>query len=314
MTLAGMYGKYKAPLRFCMLLIGLGFIAYLAKSSWSETAQLTSQMNVAMFAVSLLIGLVGNLATALYFSKMLYKHGALVEAKLAVKVYFAGQVAKYIPGKIFGIAFQISHVKGASQAAAVILANFEIMFGSLWIITMVAVTLFALTVSAFWALICFVTGLVVFAWIYKTNGINATFQRIAAKFNAFYLIKDTSPGATRLSDGAIIYVFFATSYVAANLAMLVAVFEFTLAEASVYIVLLSVAWIIGVFALIVPAGMGVREVAFITISSSMLSNYSIELLTTIAVLSRLWLIILEVTGFLLSMMIRTKTTDIVLEQ
>jgi len=298
------YSKYKGVARSSLLIIGVLFVLILAKESWSEISGLVKHVNVGKFLFSVIIGIVGNLAMAIYFNRLIGKHGVNISDRLAVKMYMVGQIAKYIPGKIWGMAYQASHVTGMAGAAGVVLANMEMMLSVMFMTSIVALILLCSLAMKYLAALLALLGMCGFLFLYKTNFVNHVLKLLSRKFKALTVFEEVEKRQTGFVEGTIFYLIFCTVYVLSNVLMLDAVFHFSFSESATYIALLSVAWIGGVFAFIVPAGMGVREVLFVAASSYMLPEYSVEILASIAIFSRLWQIIQEFTGMSLSLLIR----------
>jgi len=85
-------------------------------------------------------------------------------------------------------------------------------------------------------------------------------------------------------------------YLTAWFLVLSASFGLSIREASGYIAFLGLSWIVGILAFFVPAGMGVREGIFILLAKHAGIDVTIETLVSIAVITRLWLIIQEIGG------------------
>ncbi|MBE9563224.1 MAG: hypothetical protein IMF12_10225 [Proteobacteria bacterium] len=75
-----------------------------------------------------------------------------------------------------------------------------------------------------------------------------------------------------------------------------AVFNFSMVQSANYIAYLGIAWIVGVLSFFIPGGMGVRELVFVILANSVSNEVSLEMLSSIAVISRFWIILQELTG------------------
>lgn len=251
-----------------------------------------------MFAV------LSNVIMALLFNCLLGKHGVRITNVLALKMYMVGQIAKYIPGKIWSLAYQITHVTGKSAAAGVMLANAELMLSGMLIISAIAVVLFVSMTSKIIAFIVALIGLASFVFFYKTNFINKIMIFLSGKIDSIEFLSEIECDKTSYIAGVLFFLSFSFLYVFSNVLMLDAVFGFSLQESMIYIALLSIAWLGGVLVFVVPLGLGVREFLFVYTSSYVAVDNSLEILLAIAVISRFSQIIQEMTGVCLLAFVR----------
>ncbi len=309
MSLAKQYSRHKGMIRAILFIAGLLFVLMMAKESWANIAGLLDQLRPVEFLLSVFIAVFGNVVSALLFNRLLGKHGVSVPDALAIKMHLVGQVAKYIPGKIWGMAYQISHVVGVAGAKGVVLANLEMMLGVIWMTGIVAAVLLCLFVSKLAALLILLLGMLGFLLLYRKNIVNQVVRFLPGRLKSIELLKETAGRPTTLFAGSLFYLIFCSVYVFSYALMLESVFGFPFDEAVVYIALLAAAWIGGVFAFIVPAGMGVRELIFVSVSSYALPQHSIEVLISIAVLARFWQIFQDLIGVSLLLFLRVKVPE-----
>jgi len=304
MSLLRMYSKYKRAVRAALLLVGLLFVLILLKESWHEISSLIGQVKQGEFIFSVIVGVLGNVIIALLFNRLLGKHGVKISNLLALKMYMIGQIAKYIPGKIWGVAYQVSHVAGISGARGVMLANMEIMAGVMFMTSVVAVILLCFFVSKLLSFIFVLFGMAGFVFLYKTNIVNSVARVLSDRFKVIEFLADEECEPTSYSAGAAFYLIFCFLYVFSYVLMLDAVFGFSLQESMIYIALLSIAWIGGVLVFIVPLGIGVRELLFVVTSSYVIPEHSVEMLLAIAIISRFSQMIQEIAGVCLLVFLR----------
>ena len=306
MTFLRKYSKYKGVARTALLLIGLLFILILARESWGEFSTLIGQVKLGQFSLSVMLSVFGNVAIAILFNRLLGKYGVKIPDLLAVKMHMVGQIAKYIPGKIWAVAYQVSYVAGISGARGVVLANLEMTLSAMFMTSIIAFVLLLFSVNKVIALIVFLLGMIGFLLLYKTNVVNRSIKFLPRKFRSIEVLAEAEGAPTNFMDGVVFYLIFCFVYVFSYVLMLDAVFGFAFEESIIYIALLSAAWLAGVLAFIVPAGMGVREVFFVSVSSYVVPQHSIEILVSIAVLARFWQIIQELVGVSLLVFMRGK--------
>ena len=100
------------------------------------------------------------------------------------------------------------------------------------------------------------------------------------------------------------YIATITLYIVANYVLLVYGFHFGWKDATLFIVYFSVAWIVGVVTVIMPAGIGIREAVFIFLATQFNSGYSFEPLVTVAVVYRFWQLFQELGAIALGLTLR----------
>lgn len=306
MSPLALYNKHKGIARRLLFLAGIIFLLLMAYQSWGEIAGFIGQLKLFEFTLSVIIAVVGNVTLALLFNRLLGKHGVDISDALAVKMYMVGQVAKYIPGKVWAVTYQISHVTGISGAKAIVLVNFEIMFGIMFMISAVSVVLLSLLYSKILASIVVALGMAGFVFIYKSNYVIRLAHALSRKVRAIKMNESALERPSTTLSGVVFYVVFCMVYVSSYALMLDSVFGFSFDESILYIIFLSVAWLGGVFAFVVPAGMGVREVIFIGLSGYIGPEVDVDVLVSIAVLTRFWLIVQEMFGVFLLCFIRRR--------
>jgi hypothetical protein len=295
---------YKKMARYPLFLVGLAFVIVLAWKSWDEISGFMEKLDEKEFLLSLVVGVVGNLVTAGLFKNLLGKHGVEVSGKLALKMFLIGQIAKYIPGKIWGMAYQILHLSGLAAATGLVLANLEMMVAVMFITAIIALVLSGILINKLLAAIIFIVGMFGFVFLYKKNMLRFFVKFMPAIVKPKGLFKEDNYHPLDPLTGGVFFIAFVLFYVVSNMLMLNAVFGFSIEESLVYIATLSAAWIGGVLAIIVPAGMGVREVLFVAFSNYVSPGHAVEMLVSIAVVSRFWQILQELVGIVLLGLIR----------
>ena len=92
------------------------------------------------------------------------------------------------------------------------------------------------------------------------------------------------------------YVAFLLSYLVSHWLFLYALMEVSWHEYVWFTACLALAWVLGVITLVFPGGIGIREFVFIVSAGQLPDAPDLEVLGTIAVFSRLWLICQELLG------------------
>ena len=298
------YHKHKNIIKLSLFLVGLAFVLLLVRESWDEVSALFVRIKIIEYVIAILIGVFSNTLLALLFNRLLNKHGVVLSDRFTLKIYMLGQIAKYIPGKVWGIAYQISQVKNISSATAVVLANLELMLGTMLMTTVVAIAIFSSLIYIPLAVIITLLGLTAFLSLYSTKIIHIIASKFITKYKDKLRLENIEYIQTSLLTGAIFFILFCITYIFSYAYMLNAAFDYSLHDSLIYIALLSLAWLAGVFVFIVPNGMGVRELVFVVTSGYVIQELSIEVLLSMAILSRITQIIQELAGALFALLLQ----------
>ncbi|MCK5877902.1 MAG: flippase-like domain-containing protein [Candidatus Marithrix sp.] len=276
--------------------IGLLFLVILVAHSWDKLLQLLPNIHWFLFILSVLIGFLGNLFASLFFKELLHKYDVEVTNQLAHKIFFYAQMAKYIPGKIWVLFYQAMLVNKTGATRAMLFANIDLTAISILISAAVSISLMSFNYSIIFSGFCFITGLFISILIAKScylfASINYIFSYIKHLKNQF----GTCDTKIKIFKIVIYYTFFWSTYLISAFLMMFAVFNFSMVQSANYIAYLGIAWIVGVLSFFIPGGMGVRELVFVILANSVSNEVSLEMLSSIAVISRFWIILQELTG------------------
>lgn len=287
--------RFAALPRLALLATGLAFLALLVLHSANEIPPLLRGTDWTICLLSLCLAVLGNLAVGLFFRNLLRDQGLLADHATAIEFLFYGQIAKYIPGKIWGVVYQIAAVKQANAARAVVVANLELTLGLLIINGVMAVSLLLWPVAPLLSIIAVILGAPVFTVACKPHRL---VRFVVRKLLKQPQVVSAAPDASRSRSGPYLFCYgiVLACYLSASLLMMFAVFHFRVPQASAYIAYLTVGWIGGTLSILVPAGLGVRELIFLLLARQSGAPAPVELLATIAVVYRLWQVAQELVG------------------
>ncbi len=273
--------------------IGILFIVYIGTRHWGEIKLAFKEFDHFLFLMSVAAGVLGNLGIALLFRSLLAKHHTPVKAQDAASLFYVSQVTKYVPGKIWGILYQASRVEGMTGSIAILLSNIELMAIGIFTNLAIAIAILAFGTYPLVSYITVVIGICVTYYISRANPLHFARKYLGRKLNV-----DDLDAVERSKFFVIDFASFwvcSCIFVGANMTMLSAFFDLDAASILNLIGYFLLAWVIGVFAIIMPAGIGVREVVFLLIAGGA-SEYSAGLLATIAIVSRFWQVTLDFSG------------------
>ena len=283
------------------LYLSLAFLAYyLYKQNYLAIPQ---EFNPNWMVFSLTALFIGFVVNAIQWVPLLKSQGLAITYKDSIRTFGMAVFGKYIPGKVWvhiGKSAQIAHTYKYPLAKVSEISFFSQIL-SLWVgaiaalIVLVSIGQYDLM---FWTFLSFVmvSGLTISTKRIQ-NLASALIYRILKKKFTFSSLKMTDflnvlpLYFTSIFSYSVGFLFLAKSLGATDLAS-IGMFIFPLAMS------------IGVVAIIVPGGLGVREVVIATILGSMM--VSVDSSNTIAVASRLWFLLGEIFIFLLGLYFQSR--------
>jgi len=275
---------------------GLAFIVLLIILSWNELQPALESINWTLFILSIVLFMIGNLITSIFFHDLLKKYSIVTSFRLANKIFFYGQIAKYVPGKIWSLFYQAAFLKTLGGTSALLYTNIDITVSLLIVNMAIALSFILSGIEAIYALSTFIIGLVV----YLVTVRSCCIFRFIGSGIALIKIPVMNPIECKphFSYGRILLYYFSNWVfpLGAFFLMLYATFNFTVEESAMYIAYLYLAWIVSMFAFVVPAGLGVKELLFVLLAKYLSGDVSLDMLAAIAVVSRFWGILQDMTG------------------
>ena len=305
---------YKNILRPILFVVGLVFFIILIFRSWDEMQTVLQTLNWPLFILSIWVAMLDTILFSLLFQQILKKYDFNVDYPKIGQMFFYGQIAKYIPGRLWSVFYHATFLQRAGATKVILFANLDLIAISILRSFVIAVTLILLQWNSLVALIIAILGTIIF-WLLTRS------CWIAHIFQAFFRRNQANKAAlcqTKIND-RIVYLISILNWVTflvANFLVVQSAFGFSLTESAPYIAYFGIAWIVGVLSFVVPAGIGIREIVFIFLAQIFNQDQTVtlELLTAIAIVYRFWQILLELgsmgIGFTLSKFNRKKTSTI----
>lgn len=279
-------------LRPLMLALGLAFMIVLLMHSWDELKLRFSTLIMPLFILSVVVATAGNFSTSMFFQFLLNKYGARINGQLSHQIFFYGQIAKYIPGKIWGIIYQSMMLQSQGTTSGVVFANLDLVVMQITMCAFIALTLLVVTTSLVPGIAFLVAGLVVCVLLTRS----CIFFKLISVIPVYSKLRCTCKPNDALVGVVGYYFIFGATYFGGHFLMLMSVFDFTANESLTYVAFLGLSWIIGVVTLISPAGLGIRELVFLSLAQTVSSDVSLDTIAAIAVVARFWLIMQELLG------------------
>ncbi len=201
------------------------------------------------------------------------------------KMHFGGQVAKYLPGKIWGLVYQATLKSDSVPLGHIVQGN--IVLYALGVVSVVfsSLALIVYPISLLIAVVVLFAGAVLSAFCMSSDHLYRLIQRFS-RLSARFELSNAAP-RTDFSVPTRIGVYFALilTYVLSNVFLLNSFFDFDIHQALRLSAYLGIAWLAGIIVAISPSGFGVREVVFIGIGQVSDEN-SFELYASIAIVAR----------------------------
>ena len=285
------------------MLLGLGWIAYLLCSAVDGTVDLRPEGVLALVVASTALTLSMFLPSMIFWILLNNDSGERVAYADTHELYFSGQLLRYLPGRIWGIAYQISRTTRRLSAVRLTRVNVELM---LYVMGMnVVLSMLILGVRLGWP-----TNLTLFAFFAGLIALSAFFMggfRGMIRGSTRLLPKRLASALDTASERpweistlllvSVIFVGGKAVYLLAWNLLSRAYPMFEGVDMTSLAMMYSIAAIVGIASVVTPAGLGVREVSFVVLGSVVAGKGELAFL---AVFVRLWLLAAELLLSLLS--------------
>ena len=246
----------------------LGFVCWAVAHRWSEVRDVIGELSVPALALSALAAIGAVWCGFLSWRALLVDFGRTVPATGAMRIFFVGQLGKYLPGKVWPILTQARlgrayGVPGRTSAAAV-LVTMLIALGTGVLVTVCALPVLGdRTFDTYWWVLLVLPIAAVSLWPPVLNAILARLMRVARRAPL------PCPLSLRGIARAVLWSVVSWLLFGVHLWALLA----DLGGAGVDLLPRAIgafagAWVIGFVLAITPAGVGPREVALLVLLGS----------------------------------------------
>jgi hypothetical protein len=112
----------RTTLRYAFVVLALAALAAALRDQGPRLATALSRIGLPAVGLSLLATLAGLLASALCWRALLSALGSPLRPRVALHVFFLGQLGKYLPGNVFAVAAQaeLAHDHGVKRSRVVV--------------------------------------------------------------------------------------------------------------------------------------------------------------------------------------------------
>jgi glycosyltransferase 2 family protein len=288
-----------APL---LALIALAWVTWLLVQDWKGIRFSLVQVNAVGLTLLVLIGTLATFHNSLIFHILLRViEKQPVSYRFTAKMLFVGQIIRYLPGRIWHIVYHISVARDTIPATVLLRCNLEYMV----IITFSAFIVSASVLSLSWG-VWLAIGIGTLGWAVLIIGFKQAWhlrlligvarlipsKQLQIKLGNLSILdgrgwRESTSISLILLSSWVIY-FFAWQFFAWAWPALA---KLNLIELCAYYTL---AWMIGFLSMITPAGLGIREGAFVIFTQ----NSTDESLILLMLVARIWMFFVEILLFL----------------
>ena len=301
--------KLSKAIQWRKLLVG-GFIGL--SLVWLGTLLLDSlpllisrvqDMNVTLLSGAVLLCLASGSVKGESFHQVLSElNTGKCSRRFAYRLQFLGQIARHLPGRIWGISYQILQAQNRVSPGILILCNAVLsltaIFFTAWIATMVLVggphpSSLPITITAGVGayFLCFLVSRRIAEHQFWSTGKSKFSIAVKRSVTALAGFK-TRRAFALFSITAIAWILYLLAWGLLGKSYPELNFTDGMRLGAFY----SIAWLVGFVAVFTPSGLGIRELVFVGLASS----YSADVLALFAVMGRAWLLLNDFVLGLLS--------------
>ncbi len=276
-------------LGFLALAVGLGGLAVLSR--WEQVKASLGELGLGALGFSFAVAITGSAASMLVWRALLADLGSDLPVRPAAKVFFVGQLGKYVPGAIWPMVAQMELGRRLGlprrRSAAAFVLTMLVVFASALFVASAALPLLGRDETAGYRWLLVLTPLI--AGLLHPRVINRL-------LGLFFRLLRREPLERPLSGRGVIRAFgwalVAWACFGLHIAVLVTELDVPVARAlPLAIGAFAIAWCAGPVVMIAPAGAGVRELALVALLAPVLDPAGA---LVVALASRLFLTVADV--------------------
>lgn len=253
--------------RTTRLLLGLAsavFIAAFAINYRAELAATLRKADIALFATAVVLGITSNFLTGLPFRHFLGQYGVHATWVQSGRLQLIAQVAKYVPGKVWGAVLQ-TQASRSNRLDAFFLAGVDnslfqvVVLSALGMAILLSTALESIWIAAATSL----SGLFLAALLASAGLLARSVRWLTGR------LAGTAAHEPQFVRFVVAGAIFATVQFLSLLVVLKATMDLGGSHLMVATSCALLAWVLGTLAFVFPSGLGVREAAFVALASSL---------------------------------------------
>jgi hypothetical protein len=300
-----------------LLIVAFVWIAYLLARDWQELREGLAEWSWSNTGwLSLSLGLLSlSLLPNFYLYRILFESHTQERFPFLMPVYFSSQVVRYLPGRFFGVVYQIAEFQNRASAFAVVRTNLEqmfIYFGGNFIVSVGILLLFE--IPPWLAIGLALTGIACLLWMLNASLPNRVIQILTSRFPSRFekyreVIGSHQPFSFRQNlQFFTLFVLSWIIYLAAWVALGNAIPGMVGGiDSLVHCAHYTLSWIVGFVSLVTPSGLGVRESVFIFLNQD---REAASTLAFLAIVLRFWLMAADLLLLCLVQILFVKTSRV----
>ncbi|MDS4032264.1 MAG: hypothetical protein RKO66_19695 [Candidatus Contendobacter sp.] len=295
-----------------LMVAGLGWVGYLLITAVDDPRRFIPDSMAWLIVATGLVAL--SLATNIWlFSLFLHAGpGQRYPFGLVARLSVAGQLLRYLPGRFWGLAYQINVAGQRIPALYLTRANIDLMVFSLLGSTLVAFVLVGKQQGWSWEILVALSvgGIALVGGLFL-GGANWLIKIFASRLpgKARKILTELAMAQPTASRLTLIFTIFLGSWVLylSGWNLLGLVFHsFSKVDFTSLCAFYTLASVIGIVSALTPAGLGVREAAFLVLAASSATH---EVVAFFAVFGRIWLMLIDVALLMAVMSFFSITKD-----
>lgn len=269
----------------------LGLTGYAVTRQWTDVARVIGELSVWSLLAATLLAMAGIWFSFLSWRALLADFGSAVPLTGAMRIFFVGQLGKYVPGKVWPILAQMRlgrahRVPGRTSAAAAAIVTLITLGAGLLVTAITLPVLGANALSRYWWTLLALPLALLVLWPPVLNGLLARLMRLARREPMPQPL--TGAGVARavgwalvmwLCYGVHLWILLGASQPLTPGLLVRSVGAF------------AGSWAIGFLLLLAPAGLGPREVALVVMLGGAVAQ---PVALVAALISRLLLTIADI--------------------
>jgi glycosyltransferase 2 family protein len=284
-------------LSVALMAAGIGWVAYLLAATLDDPRRFVPDSGGWLVAATLLVTLSFGMGIVIFGFFLNTNAERRYPPRLIAQLHVAGQLLRYLPGRLWGLAYQISTTRETIPAPILARANIDFMVFSMIGSAAAGFALLAFRKPWPWwmALSPLIGGMVLLAAVFL-GGANRILL-LAGQFlprRARNICEAIAAGQPTFPRLVRIMVLFSASWAVylTGWSLLGCVFHsFAGVDFISLCAYYTLASIIGILSVLTPAGLGVREAAFVMLAGGSADR---ETVAFFAAFGRIWLMAIEI--------------------
>lgn len=283
---------------------GLGWAVYLLATTLDQPSQFIPDHGHWLILATLLLTVSMSTNIFVFHVFMSMHKDPPCLPLLSARLFLTGQLLRYLPGRIWGIIYQVGITRHEVPAVRIVRVNIDMMIFMLIGNSLMAFLLlgYRLDWPTIFSVIIFGCGILILAFLFSGGAnwlVRLTVNRVPDKIgNLLLALSETRIDPRTLARVLGYFTLGWAFYVTAWELLPKAYPIFSEVDFVVLCAFYTLASIIGILSAITPAGLGVREATFMILASA---SADLDVLAFFAVFGRVWLLAVELILMLISL-------------